>query len=197
MAPKKCAAQEPEKLPEIEAGGREQSIAAVSRAVLQPIPAQQAIVFRVADDRFDHRPALEPAFDLLGDPSFLSRDVYGRVRVARNSVPFVALVGRNAIRAASHHVPQIIERRLQRVTVVRVSMQRPRVQDEVATLGRMHIGGNGDLAAEFVGGARFALADALYFRRVPGVEIPSIAALLVRDVPRAFQRLFESLPGMF
>jgi len=45
------------------------------------------------------------------------------------------------------------------MAVVRIAVQRPRVQDEVAAFGRMQIGGDGNFAAEFVGCPRFSLAD--------------------------------------
>ena len=45
-----------------------------------------------------------------------------------------------------------------------------------------------NFAAEFVRRTRFALADAFGFRRVPGIQIALVAALLLRDMPGASRR---------
>src|ERR1700674_2908381 len=68
--------QEAEQLPKIETRGREQCVAAISGAALQPVAAQQSIVLRVADNRFDHGAAFEPAFDFIRDASSLSGDIH-------------------------------------------------------------------------------------------------------------------------
>jgi len=56
------------------------------------------------------------------------------------------------------------------VAVVRIAVQRPRLQEEVPALGPMQIGGDGNIAAKFVRGARLTFADAFHFRRAPGME---------------------------
>src|ERR1700719_5016346 len=62
---------------------------------------------------------------------------------------------------------------------------------------RMQIGHDRYLAAEFVRSARFAFADAFGFRRVPGIQIALVAALLLRDMPGASERVFEPLDRRF
>jgi hypothetical protein len=174
---------EAEDLPEIEARGGEQGVATVVGAALQPVAAEQSVVFGVTDDRFDDRAALQAAFDLVSDAAFLARDVHCGVGMTGETVPLVSLIDRSAQRTAAHHIPHIVESNLQRVAVVRIAVQRPRLQDEVPALGRMQIGGDGNFATEFVRGPRFAFADAFHFRRVPGIEIALVTALLMRDVP--------------
>ena len=100
----------------------------------------------------------------------------------------VSLIDRDALRHASHDILAVVQSRLQRMAVVGIAVQRPRLQDEVPALGRMQIGGDGNFAAELVRRARFSFADAFGFRRVPGIQITLVAALLVRDMPSAFQR---------
>ena len=63
------------------------------------------------------------------------------------------------------------------------------MQNEVPTLGRMQIRGQGNFAAELVRRTCFALADAFHFRGVPGIEITGIAASLLRAVDRAMPKL--------
>jgi hypothetical protein len=46
------------------------------------------------------------------------------------------------------------------VTIVRIAVQRTRLQDEMSAVGRVQIRCDGNFAAEFVQGARFAFADA-------------------------------------
>ena len=137
------------------------------------------------DNRFDHRATFEPTSDFIRDASSLPGEEDRRVGMVREPVSFISLVHRNAQRAAAHHFPHIVQRLLQRVTIVRTAVQRARLQDEVSALGRMQIRGDGNFAAEFVWGARFALADAFGFRRVSGIHVISIAALLVRNAPSA------------
>ena len=71
--------EEAEELPEIKTRGGEQRVAAVAGAPIQPVAAQQAVVFGVADDRLDHCPSFQPAFDLVGDAAFLPSDVHSGV----------------------------------------------------------------------------------------------------------------------
>ena len=165
--------QEAEQLPEIETYGCQQCVAAISGAALQPVAAQQPIVFRMPDYRFDHRAAFQPTFDFIGDASSLPGEEDLRVWMTGEPVPFISLVHRDAQRAAAHDFPHIVQRLLQRVTIVGIAVQRTRLQDEVPALGRMQIRGDGNFAAEFVRRARLALADAFGFRRVPGVNVIS------------------------
>jgi hypothetical protein len=105
----RSASQEAEQLPKVETCGREQCVAAISRATLQPIATQQPIVFRVPDNRFDHRAAFQPTFDFIRDASSLPGDVYRCVRMTGEPVPFVFLGHRDAQRAATPHLPHIVQ----------------------------------------------------------------------------------------
>ena len=104
-------------MPKIETCSCEQCVAAISGAALQPVAAQQSIVFRVADYWFDHRTALQPTFYLIRDASSLSGDVHRCVGMADESVSFVSTVDRDAQRATAHDFPHIVQRLLQRVTI--------------------------------------------------------------------------------
>ena len=65
------------------------------------------------------------------------------------------------------------------VAVVGVAGKGPRADDQVASFG----GGNVHLDAEFIGLARFALADALDFRCVRGVQLVLVLGPLGVDAP--------------
>jgi len=79
--------QEAEQLTKIETRGRQQGVMAISGAALQPVAAQQSIVFRMPDYRFDHCAAFEPTFDFIRDTSLLSGDVDRCVRMTNGPVP--------------------------------------------------------------------------------------------------------------
>ena len=93
------AFQEAEQLPEVEAGGGQQRVAAISGATLQPVAPKQTVVFGVADDRFDDRATFQPAFDFVGDSSSLAGDVNRSVRKSQ-AMSLVSLVDRDAPRGA-------------------------------------------------------------------------------------------------
>ena len=109
-------------MPEIETCGCQQCVAAISGAALQPVAAQQPIVFRVPDNWFDHRAAFQPTFDFIRDASSLPGDKDRCVRMTHKPVPFVSLVHRDAQRAAAHDFPHIVQRLLQVVTIVRIAV---------------------------------------------------------------------------
>jgi hypothetical protein len=150
----------------------------------------------VTDDRFDYRTTLQPAFDLLGHAAPLFGNARLRVRMARDSVPIGSLVDGDAAGAASRDVAHIVQSLLRRVTVIRIGAQRSRGQDEVSALDEIEIRRDRYPATEFARRARFALADGLDFRRVPGVDIIAIGVPLVRDVPGSSQHVFEPLGRM-
>ena len=91
-----AAIQEAEELPQIKARSGKQRVAAVSGATFEPVAAQQTVVFRVADDRLDHRPSFQPAFDFVGDAAFLPGDKHSGARMARETMPLVSLIDRDA-----------------------------------------------------------------------------------------------------
>ncbi|HVB56106.1 MAG TPA: hypothetical protein VNE63_06720 [Candidatus Acidoferrales bacterium] len=62
-------------MPEVEADGGEQGVATIPGAVLQPVAPEQAVIFGVTDDGFDHRSTFQPAFDLADDSAFLAGNV--------------------------------------------------------------------------------------------------------------------------
>jgi hypothetical protein len=98
-------------LPEVETSGGEQRVAAIASAALPPVAAQQAVVLGVADDGFDDRPALQPAFDLVGDAAFLPGDVHRRVGMTGETAPLVSWIDRGAQRTASDDVLDVVESR--------------------------------------------------------------------------------------
>jgi hypothetical protein len=53
------------------------------------------------------------------------------------TLPLVSLIDRDAQRTAADQFPHIVQSRFQRVAVIRIAVQRPRLQDEVPALGRM------------------------------------------------------------
>ena len=69
------------------------------------------------------------------------------------------------------------------VAVTGVAEKSPAVDDQVAFLG----GGDAHHDAEFIGVARFALADALDFRCVQGVQPVLVLAPLGGDAPGTFE----------
>jgi hypothetical protein len=125
----------------------------------------------MADDGLDYGTPFQPAFDLVGHSAFLAGDV-NRSAPKSQAMSFVSLIDRDTPRSAPDNVPNIFQGDFQRVTIVGISVQRPRLQNEVSTGCRMQIGGDGNFAAEFVRGARFSLADAFHLGGVPGIEIP-------------------------
>jgi len=63
----------------------------------------------VADDGFDDRAALQPAFDLVGDAAFLAREVDSGVGMTGETVSLVSLIDCGAQRTAAHQIPHIVE----------------------------------------------------------------------------------------
>jgi len=53
----------------------------------------------------------------------------------------------------------------------------------------MQIRGMGNFAANLVTAARFAFAECIRFRRVPGIQVMLIACVLLRDMPGAPKRV--------
>ena len=89
------------------------------------------------------RAAFQPTFDFIRDAPSLPGDKDRCARMTAEPVPFVSLVHRDAQRAAAHDFPHIVQRLLQRVTIVRIAVQRTRLQNEMSALGRMQIRGEG------------------------------------------------------
>ena len=69
----------------------------------------------------------------------------------------------------------------QRVAVIRIAGQRGDMGDELAAFRAMSGRGDADLDAELVGPMRLALADALHFRRVQGIDLGSALTLILRQ----------------
>src|SRR5580700_2714153 len=69
----------------------------------------------------------------------------------------------------------------QRVTVIRIARQSGDMGHELAAFRAMSGRGDTDLYPEFVRPMRLALADALHFRRVQGIDLGSALTLILRQ----------------
>ncbi len=114
----------------IEAEGGEQGVAAVAGAAHEPVAAMQTVVFGVAEDVLDSRSTFQLTFNFFRHVVFLPGDVNGGVR-KRHAMPLVSLIDRHALRNASDDFPNVVESRFPCVAVVRITVQRSRLQDEV------------------------------------------------------------------
>src|SRR5580693_3598003 len=80
----------------------------------------------------------------------------------------------------------------QRVTVIRIARQSGDMGHKLAAFRAMSGRGDTDLYPELVWPMRLALADALHFRRLQGIDLGSALTLILRQhAPREAQRLGE------
>ena len=81
-----------------------------------------------------------------------------------------------------------LEHFFQRMAIIRTAGQGLGMEDEPTALATF-VGGERDLDAELVGLCRFAFADALGIRCVPGINLPAaLAVFLAGDLPGLDQR---------
>src|SRR6202521_5055187 len=126
--------------------------------------------------------AAHPAADGFGDTTDLAADPdlepFGIVVAA------IALVAMDAAHRNACEFFKIGDDRPERVAVVLMAMQRLGVKHELPALGRGDRGDDRDLAAELVGGASLAFADALHLGRVQRVDLRSALTLLFMANPQ-------------
>src|SRR5579863_6715372 len=90
---------------------------------------------------------------------------------------------------------EIGDDRSERVTVIRVAVQGLGMQHELPAFGLGGGRGNRHLAAELVGRARLAFADALHLGRVHRIDLrPALALLLKTDPQRQIEQRRSGVP---
>src|SRR5918995_4005472 len=142
--------------------------------------------FQVADHRFYRCPPLHLALESRCGPAYLARDP--DLEAVWVIVPAITLVDMRALDFNPGYRRHIGHRSRQRVAVIRVAVQRPGMQHELATLGLCDRSGDAHLAAELIRCAGFALADALHFRRMQGIDLwPALALGLLPNPDRQGQ----------
>ncbi len=84
------------------------------------------------------------------------------------------------------------------MAIVWVAGQRLGMKDELSALGPLVGGGKRDFDTELVGHSGFALADALGFSGMPGIQFPAaLTLLLAADLARLSQGVGEELLACF
>lgn len=105
--------------------------------------------------------------------------------------PRYPLVGEDARNGAADERLHVRGQVLERVTVVGIAGQRLHMGDELAALGVVDRGGDGDSGAELVRPTGLAFADALDFRRMQGLDLRPALTLLLTHAPRQRQQVCE------
>ena len=132
----------------------------------------------MADHGLDGGAAAHLAADGFGDPADLAADP--DLEPIGIVVAAIALVGEDAADRNTCELFEIGDDGTERVAVIRVAVQSLGVQHELPALGRGDRGDNRDLAAELVGCAGFAFADALHLGRMQRIDLrPALTLLLM------------------
>ena len=125
-------------------------------------------------------------------PSLLAGDEDPELVIGRRIVAAISLVGEDARDGVADQRLHLRDHGCQRVAVIGIAGQRLHMGDELAALGVLERGGNADLDAELVRPVGLALADALDFRRVQGIDLrPALTLLLLAHAARQRQQLGE------
>src|SRR5277367_755029 len=122
------------------------------------------VVLEMADHGLDGGPTPHLAADGFGDTADLAADP--DLESIGIVVAAIALVAVDAAHGNTGELFEIGDDRSERVAVIRVAVQRLGVQHELAALRLGGGRGNRHLAAELVGRASLAFADALHLGRV-------------------------------
>src|ERR1700719_3751067 len=146
------------------------------------VAAHRVVVLEMADHGLYGGAAAHLAADGFGDTTDLTADPdlepFGIVVAA------IALVAMDAAHRNACEFFKIGDDRTERVAVVWIAMQRLGVQHELPPLGRGDRGEDRALAAELVGGASLAFADALHLGRMQRVDLRSALTLLLMATPQ-------------
>src|SRR4051794_1784169 len=145
----------------------------------------------MADDRLDGGSALHLAANGLGDAADLAADPDPElVRVV------VAAIAPVDVNAAGLDARQLLDRgddRAEGVPVVRIAVQRLRMQYELTAFGLGDRGCHRDLATELVGRPRLTFADAFDLRRMQGIDfVAALAMILMSDAEREIEQRAEA-----
>lgn len=120
------------------------------------ISAHAVLGFQVADDRLDRRPALEFAFDRLGDAPLLPRDEHAELMGRRRIVAAIAAIGDDAFDRRPDLLFHFRDHGRQRMAVIRIARQRFHMGDELAALRAIERRRHRHLDAELVRAMRLA-----------------------------------------
>lgn len=152
---------------EVPTGGCEDGVDSVAVAALEVVAVHAVLGLEVVDDRLDGGAALHLAFDRGGGSADLAGDP--DAKAVGMVVAAIALVNVDALGLDADEVGEIGDDRPQGVAIprvkpegrLRIAVEGLGVEHELAALGGGDRGDDGDPAAELVGGAGLALADAL------------------------------------
>ena len=150
------------------------------------------VVLEMADHGLDGGATAHLAADGFGDPADLAADP--DLEPVGIVVAAIALVAVDAADRNTCELFEIGDDGTERMAVIRVAVQRLGVQHELPALGRGDRGGDRDLAAELVGRAGLAFADALHLGRVQRVDLrPALTLLLMANTQRQIEQRAEAV----
>ena len=150
--------------PQIVSGTAQQHIHAVAFSALEMVAAQPAVMFQMTNDRLNRLATLQTFSDAGANPALLSRDVYRTVGLIMTTV---TAVHKHLLDGLSAESANLVQGRLQRVTVIRIARQSHPADHEVAAVGHR----NAHLDPELVALMRLALTDALHLRCMQTVQL--------------------------
>src|SRR5713101_6109153 len=158
------------------------------------VAAQAVVVLEMADHGLDGSPAPHLAANGFGDTAELAADP--DLEPVGIIVATIALVAVDATHSNACELFEIGDDGTERVAVIGFAVQRLGVQHELPALGRGDRRDNRDLAAELVGRAGLAFADALHLRRVQRIDLrPALTLLLMaytrREIEQRAEAVFE------
>ena len=150
------------------------------------------VVLEMADHGLDGGAAAHLAADGFGDPADLAADP--DLEPVGIVVAAIALVAMDAAHCDTCELFEVSDDGTERVAVIRIAVQGFGMQHELPAFGRGGRRSDRDLAAELVGGAGLAFADALDLGCMQRVDLrPALALLLMANPHRQIEQRAKAI----